>query len=161
MRPLLLALLFAAPAALAQAPPARIGAGLDALVIPLRAGDVDPGVGLGLRGRVALPINSDLSAAGSVGVTANLAGSAVLTAAPQVSLIVGLPGEGPTGRYVMGGFGALVPFSGGGGGGTLHVGFGWTVPLSETEIYFEVNPAVVVGSSDVTVAVPLRAGFIF
>ena len=157
---LLTALLLAAPA-FSQAAPARIGAGIDAVIVPLRAGDVDPGVGLGLRGRIALPLNSDLSGAASLGVSANLAGSAVLTATPQVSLIVSLPGSGRSVRYLLGGFGGYIPLSGGGGGTTLHAGFGWAVPLSETSLYFEIDPAIVVGSSETTVVVPVRVGVIF
>ncbi|MEM1054034.1 MAG: hypothetical protein AAGI52_00800 [Bacteroidota bacterium] len=153
-----LAVLLTAPAAFSQAAPVRLGVGLDVVAIPLRAGDVDPGLGLGLRGRAALPINADLSAAGSLGITANLAGSAVLTAAPQVSMIVTLPNRS---SYVLGGFGGFVPLSGGGGGPTVHAGFGVAVPLSETSIYFEVDPAIVVGSSETTFVIPGRVGVIF
>lgn len=160
MRPVLvlLAALLAATPALAQTSPPRLGVGLDAIVIPLRAGDVDPGIGLGLRGRAALPINADLSAAAGVGISANLAGSAVLTATPQASLIVTLPNRR---NYLLGGFGAFVPLSGGGGGPTVHLGFGTAVPLSETSLYFEINPAIVVGSSETTFVIPARVGVIF
>ena len=142
--------------------PARIGAGIDLVAIPLEQESLDAGLGLGLRGRMALPINSDLSAAASAGVHANLLGSARLTVTPQVSLIVTLPrGDSGTVRYVLGGFGGYVPLSGGGGGPTVHGGMGIALPLSETSLYFEVNPAVVVGSSRTTVVVPVRAGVIF
>lgn len=150
----------AAPA-LAQSAPARIGAGLDVVAVPLRAGDVDPGLGLGLRGRIALPINSDLSAAASVGVSARLAGSAALTATPQVSMILTLPGGGNSVRYLLGGAGGFIPLSGGGGGPTLHAGFGWAFPFSETSVYVEVDPAIVVGAESTSVLLPARVGVIF
>lgn len=154
----LLAALVAALPAVAQTSPARIGAGIDAVIVPVRAGDVDPGVGLGVRGRVALPINADLSAAASAGLSANLAGNAELTATPQVSLIVTLADRR---KYLLGGFGGFVPLSGGGGGATIHAGIGTAVPLSETSLYFELNPALVVGSSETTVVIPARVGVIF
>ncbi len=157
----LLALLLMAAPALSQTAPPRIGVGIDALVIPVRAGDVDPGVGLGIRGRVALPVNSDLSAAASLGISTSLAGSAVLTATPQVSMIVTLPGGANSVRYLIGGFGGYVPFSGGGAGPTVHVGFGWAIPLSETSLYLEIDPALVVGSDALTFLIPVRAGVIF
>lgn len=154
---ILLAAFVAAPS-LAQSSPARIGAGIDVIAIPVRAGDVDPGLGIGLRGRVALPINADLSAAAGIGVSANLAGSAVLTTTPQVSMIVTLPNRR---SYVLGGFGAFLPLSGGGGGPTVHAGAGVAVPLSETSLYFEVDPAIVVGSSKTSFIIPGRVGVIF
>ena len=158
---LLVALVGLSIPALAQTAPPRIGIGIDALVIPVRNGDVDPGLGLGVRGRVALPINSDLSASAGLGISTSLAGSAVLSATPQLSMIVTLPGDDRARRYLLGGFGAFVPFSGGGAGPTVHAGLGWAIPLSETSIYLEVNPALVVGSDALTFVIPARAGVIF
>ena len=157
----LLALLLTAVPSSAQNAPARIGIGIDALAIPVRSGDVDPSVGLGIRGRIALPVNADLSAAASLGISTSLASDAVITATPQVSMIVTLPGGENSVRYILGGFGGYVPFSGGGAGPTVHLGFGWAIPLSETSLYFEIDPALVVGSDALTVVVPLRAGVIF
>ena len=93
-----------------------------------------------------------------MGISANLAGSAALTVTPQVSMIVTLPNRR---NYILGGFGAFIPLSGGGGGPTVHAGFGLAVPLSETSIYFEVDPALVVGSSEITFVIPGRVGVIF
>lgn len=160
-RLVVLAALLVAMPAVAQSSPPRIGAGLDVITIPLRGGDVDLGVGLGLRGRIALPINADLSAAASLGVSGKLAGSAALSLTPQVSMILTLPGSGRSVRYLLGGAGAFVPLSGGGGGPTLHAGFGWAFPMSETSIYVEVDPAIVVGSESTSFIVPARIGVIF
>lgn len=152
--------LLAVPASAQNAPP-RIGAGIDVVAVPLRAGERGPGLELGLRGRVALPINSDLSAAASVGLSTPLGGQTVLTATPQLSFIVTLPRSGRSVRYLLGGVGGYIPFKGGGSGPTIHAGIGWAQPLSETSLYFEIDPALVVGSDEITVIVPARVGVIF
>lgn len=168
MRPLFLAVLIVAAAApsvaqgLGSVPP-RYGVGFDAAV-PLPGQDLVPsGPSIGIRGRVALPVNADVSVAASLGMAAHLFGGQDETRYvlnPQASVIVTLPGEG-TARYVLGGFGAFLPFSDGGGGPALHVGAGWAIPLNETSLYVEANPSLVVGDSETTAVLAVRAGVIF
>ena len=152
----------AAGVASAQTVAPRFGVGFD-VVGALPGQDLLPdGVGVGLRGRVALPVNADLSVAGGLGVSANLFEGRADTdyvLNPQASLIVTLPGSSSA-RYVLGGFGGFLPFDGG-GGPSLHAGFGWAIPLNETSIYFELNPSLVVGSEETGVVVVGRTGVIF
>ena len=160
---LLLAVLLASPPpASAQGATPRFGVGFD-LVGALPGQDLVPdGLGLGLRGRVALPVNADLSVAGSLGISANVFEGRAETdyvLNPQASLIVTLPGRSSA-RYVLGGFGGFLPFDGA-GGPSLHAGAGWAVPLNETSIYFELNPSLVVGAEETGVVVAARTGVIF
>ena len=158
----LVALALAADPATAQTAPPRFGVGFD-VVGALPGQDLVPeGIGLGIRGRVALPVNADLSVAGSLGVAANLFEGRADTRYvfnPQASLIVTLPGRG-TARYVLGGFGGFLPTEGG-GGPSLHAGIGWAVPLNETSVYLELDPSLVVGESETGVILSARAGVIF
>lgn len=141
--------------------PARIGAGIDAVVIPLDQGSVDPGLGLGPRARIALPLNRDLSASAGLGLHANLLGSARLSLTPQVSMIVTIQQTERSTRYLIGGLGGYLPFSEGGAGATVHAGIGTAIPLSETSLYLELNPSIVIGASATSILVPVRAGVIF
>ena len=156
-----LALLAAAPA-LAQTAPPRYGVGFD---VSAGAGGgrlVPDGPALGVRGRVALPVNADLSVAASLGVSAHLfegTSDASVVLNPQTSLIVTVPGA-RTVRYYLGGFGVLLPLDGG-GGGTVHGGVGWAFPLAATSLYVEVNPSLVVGEDAAAGLVTLRGGVIF
>ena len=148
-------------AASAQVSP-RYGVGFD-VIAALPGQDLLPdGVAIGLRGRVAVPVNADLSVAGSLGLAANVFEGREDTdyiLNPQASLIVTLPGRSSA-RYVLGGFGGFLPFEGA-GGPSLHAGAGWAIPLNETSIYFELNPSLVVGSEETGVVVSARTGVIF
>lgn len=150
------------PTVSAQTVAPRFGVGFD-LMGAIPGQDLVPdGVALGLRGRVALPVNADLSIAGSLGLAANLFEGRADTdyiLNPQASLIVTLPGRSSA-RYVLGGFGGFLPFNGG-GGPSLHAGIGWAVPLNETSIYFEFDPSLVVGSEETGVVISARTGVIF
>ena len=163
-----LAVLLCLPAAHAQrsgSTPPRIGAGFEA-VVPILSDDVLPSYpSLGLRGRVALPVNADVSLAASLGVGAHLFEGRQDTEYvlnPQVEIIVTLP-ENRRGavRYAFGGFGGFLPLDGGGGGPTLQGGYGWAFPLQETSAFAEVNPSLVIGDDEVVPVIAARAGVIF
>lgn len=143
----------------------RIGVGFDLVGLPPGQDLFPEGVAIGVRGRVALPLNADLSVAGSVGAASTLLAGGTSDAewllSPQISLIVTTPLRGNSSRYFLGGFGGLMPLNGDPGGFALHGGVGWAFPLRETSIYAELNPALVIGEEETTFAVPLRAGVIF
>lgn len=160
----LVATLLASTSVQAQgtAPP-RFGAGFDVTMAVLGQDLIPDGPSLGVRGRAALPLNSDVSVAGSIGLGAHLfegRDQARYVLNPQASVIVTLPGGG-TARYVLGGFGGFVPFSEGAGGPTLHIGYGWAFPLSETSFFVEANPSLLIGESETDVILAVRAGIIF
>ncbi len=162
----LLALLCLAPAVSAQSrgtSPPRIGVGFDT-VTALWSQDVVPNwPSLGVRGRVALPINADVSVAASLGVGAHVFGGSDDTSYvlnPQTSLIVTLPSQG-TARYLLGGFGGFLPLSGGGGGPSIHGGVGLAFPLSEASVFVEADPSLIIGQDTVVPVLAARAGVIF
>lgn len=163
MRLLALACLLAAVPAAAQSAPPRYGGGFDLYTAVLDQDLLPDGPALGVRGRVALPINADVSVAASLGIGAHLfegRSDTRYVLNPQTSLIVTLPSAGAV-RYVLGGFGGFIPFDGGSGGPSLHAGFGWAIPLNETSFYVEGNPSLVIGESDTAVVLAVRAGVIF
>ena len=168
MRPLLLALVLAvslpASAQSFGATPPRIGAGFE-VQSALYGQDVLPnGPSLGVRVRAALPVNADVSVAASLGLGAHLfegADDSAYVLNPQTSVIVTLPGGGRGVRYVLGGLGGFLPFSGGGGGASIHAGVGTAIPLLESSFYFEVDPSLVIGADASVPVLALRAGVIF
>ena len=121
--------------------------------------------GFGIRGRASFPYNQDLSFAASAGFTGFVLsgyedGSFVFD--PQVSAIITLPSQGRFATYFLGGFGSYLTTSDSGLSGiTLHLGLGRVQLLNETTIFYEVNPALIIGSSRVGGAVPIRVGIIF
>lgn len=145
----------------------RFGVGFEANLIPDPGQRIVPdGLGLGLHGRIALPLNTDLSAGVGMGMTAFvLSGSdeADYVASPEATLILTLPTRDGGARYLLGGFGGLVPLSDGAGPGapTLLAGIGWAFPLRETSLYVELAPALVIGRDEATVSIPVRVGVIF
>ena len=165
MRALLLALLLVPAASAQRYGPIepRIGVGFDVATAVLGQDIIPDGPSLGLRGRVALPVNADVSVAGSLGIGAHLfegADDARYVLNPQASVIVTLPSRGSA-RYVLGGFGGFLPLSGGGGGPSLHVGYGWAIPLTETSLFAEINPSLVVGEREAAPVIAVRTGVIF
>lgn len=168
MRPLLLALslcaaLHAPASAQRGTAPPRIGVGFDVITAFYGQDVVPDGPSLGVRGRVALAVNADVSVAASLGVGAHVfegADDARYVLNPQTSVILTLPGSGAA-RYALAGFGAFIPFSDGGGGPTIHVGYGWAFPLSETSFFAEVNPSLIIGSEQTVPVLAARVGVIF
>ena len=82
---------------------------------------------------------------------------------PEATLILTLPRRGEGVRYLLGGIAGYIPLTDGlePGGPALVAGAGWAFPLRETSFYVELAPALVVGRSAATVAIPLRLGVIF
>lgn len=168
MRPLLLALaLLAAADAGAQrryadAPP-RVGVGFEAISAVLDQDVIPNGPSLGLRGRVALPVNRDVSVAAGLGIGAHLfegSSDTRFVLSPQATVIVTIPSRSSA-RYVFGGAGGMLPLTDGGGGPTLHVGYGVAIPLTETSLFAEVNPQIVVGEDETVPVLAIRGGVIF
>ncbi len=161
-----LALLLATTASAQRygATPPRIGAGFEVTTVFYNQDVIPNSPALGIRGRVALPVNADVSVAASLGVGAHLfegADDTRFVLSPQASAIVTLPGGGSSVRYVIGGLGGFLPMSGGGGGPTIHAGFGWAIPLTETSVFFEVNPSLLVGEEEAVPVLAARTGIIF
>ena len=157
-----------APPASAQsrgtAPP-RIGVGFDAITAFYGQDVVPDGPSLGVRGRVALPVNADVSVAASLGIGAHVfegSSDARYVINPQTSVIVTLPSAGSASvRYVLGGFGGFLPLSDGGGGPAIHAGAGLAFPLSQTSVYLEADPSLIIGEDQTVPVLAVRAGVIF
>jgi hypothetical protein len=150
------------PAADASAQPSstRFGVGFNGLL------STTDGLGLGIRSRISAPVNADLSFAVDLGLTGFILqgrDDASYVFDPQVSAIVTLPGRPDRTPYILGGVGAYVSFQDGDneGGPTLHGGFGYVQALSETTIFYEINPALIIGQESVALALPFRIGVIF
>ena len=125
-------------------------------------------LGLGLRGRVSAPVNPDLSFGVDLGLTGFiLAGrdDASYVFDPQISAIVTLDSRQQRTPYIIGGLGAYVPFgegrNDGESGPTLHGGFGWVQALQSTTLFYEVDPALIIGETAVDLVLPFRVGIIF
>jgi len=157
---LVLCLMLSSSRSEAQLIDARFGVGFNTLL------SSEDGLGLGFRGRMAIPINADISFAfdaGMNGFVLNGRDDATYVFDPQASLIVTLPGVEHA-AYIMGGMGAYANTSDSDGalsGPTFHFGIGWIRPLRESVLFYEIDPALVVGSRDVSVAIPFRIGIIF
>jgi hypothetical protein len=165
IRPLSLAIILFASAVVmpktgaAQDMGMRFGIGFNALV-----STVD-GVGVGLRTRLSAPVNPDLSFALDLGGTGFIfrgRDEANYVVEPQVSVIVNLPARGDRLPYILAGAGAYLPTSDRAEAGpTIHLGYGFAQLLYETAIFYEINPALIVGRDRVHLAIPVRIGLIF
>lgn len=158
-----------APAAHAQQvnPLPRFGVAFNGLVSTL------DGIGIGVRGRATAPVNADLSIGLDLGATGFVLGGrndASYVIEPQLSVVINLPGQdfgrvqNSRSSYLLAGVGAYLPTGqedGSKGGPTVHVGLGWVQTLTETQIFYEINPALVVARNNVGVAIPVRLGLIF
>ncbi|MEM0964458.1 MAG: hypothetical protein AAGK21_18160 [Bacteroidota bacterium] len=145
--------------------PPRIGVGFDVASAVLDQDLIPDFPSIGIRGRVALPVNADVSVAASIGIGAHVfddRSDARYVVNPQAEVIVTLPrSEGRSVRYAMGGFGGYVPIGDGGGGPSVHLGYGWAIPLQETSVFAEVNPALLIGEDTVVPVIAGRLGVIF
>lgn len=138
----------------------RVGLGVNGMV------STADGIGIGFRGRVAAPVNADVSLALDAGFTGFLLGGrrdASYVFDPQFSVIVNLPQTSDQLSYLLFGVGAYVPLGDAntGSGPTIHVGYGRVRVLQETSLFYEVNPALVVAESRVDLVIPVRIGIIF
>ena len=144
---------------------ARFGIGLNSVL------SVNNGFGLGFRGRVSSPVNADFSLAIGLGFTGFVLqgrDQAVFVFDPQLSGIINLPPTGATSApsqvYLLAGIGAFVPFSessSNDSGPSIHFGIGRVQALTESSFFYEINPAVVIGSTKVEFILPFRVGIIF
>ena len=125
------------------------------------------GLGVGVRGRAAWPVNSDMSLALGTGITGFVLegrDEASYLLDPQASIIVTLNATGPRTPYLLGGIGAAIPVNdrnNAENGPYLHFGIGWVQGLSETVLYYEIDPAMIVGEREISFNVPFRIGVIF
>lgn len=132
----------------------------------MMASSIEDNVGPGIRFRVSAPINRDLSVSvGSAFTGYVFEGQDEATYAldPTASLIVTLPVMGGRGTYFLGGVGAYVPLGDRAPEAApfFHFGFGRVWLLRDTSIFFEVDPALVVGEETSNVLFPVRVGVIF
>ncbi len=125
------------------------------------------GLGLSAHGRLSAPISADLSLALDLGVTGFILGGtddAVTVFMPQVSAIINLPMRAGRLSYILAGVGAHVPLANPDrteSGPTLHFGYGRVRALQQNSIYWEVDPALLVGPDNVDLLIPVRVGIIF
>lgn len=146
--------------AAAQSP--RLGVGLNSML------STADGFGVGLRGRASAPVNRDLSIAIDLGFTGFVFSGrrdAEYVFDPQLSVIINLPSQQDRLSYVLFGLGGYVPVGGiidnQQNGPTVHIGMGWVRALHETSLFYEVNPALIIGEHSVDLAIPFRIGVIF
>ena len=149
------------PEAAAQTSP-RFGVGFNTML------SSEDGFGIGFRGRAAAPVNADLSIGIDIGFTGFLLNgrrNASYVFDPQLSAIINLPPQDDQAMYILFGFGGYVPIgddtAGQQGGPTIHLGLGWVRALQETSLFYEVDPALIIGENSVDIAIPLRIGVIF
>lgn len=140
----------------------RFGVGLNTML------STADGFGLGFRGRASAPVNADLSLAVDLGFTGFvLEGrrNATYVFDPQASAILTLPYRPSQVAYMLFGIGAYVPLGDDvdreESGPFLHAGIGWVHQLNETSLFYEFDPALVIGESSVEFVFPFRLGFIF
>ena len=154
-----ISILFSASAS-AQLSNARFGVGFNTLL------SSEDGLGIGFRGRISSAINADLSVAldlGMSGFILNGRDDASYVIDPQISLIVTMPGV-ERASYLIGGMGAYINTTDRKNtleGPTIHFGIGWVRALRESVLFYEIDPALVIGKDAVGVAIPLRIGIIF
>jgi hypothetical protein len=144
----------------AQLADSRFGLGFNSLL------SADNGFGMGFRGRLSTPINADLSFALDAGITGFILGGrddATWIIDPQASIIVTLPGVEKAPYLLTGIGGYLDPTDNGDAltGPTVHLGVGWEKPLRESVLFYELNPALIIGEKKVSAAIPFRIGVIF
>lgn len=125
------------------------------------------GLGVGIRGRAAWPVNADLSLAVGTGFTGFVLegrDEATYLFDPQVSVIVTMNQNGPRTPYFLGGVGAAIPVNdktNADSGPTLHFGIGWVQGLRDTILFYEVDPTMLVGETEISFVIPFRIGVIF
>ncbi|MFP4227260.1 MAG: hypothetical protein ACLFTE_00360 [Salinivenus sp.] len=152
------------PEATAQQSP-RYGVGLQLLSTTVNdKNNLD--VGPGVRFRASAPLNRDVSLGFGTSFTGFIfrgRDDAKYAFDPQASLIVTLPGTGEESFYMLGGPGVYLPFGNtdAASGPTFHLGAGKVWLLNESSFFFEINPALYVGSESTILLFPLRVGVIF
>ena len=140
----------------------RFGIGFNSL---LSSAD---GFGIGFRGRASAPVNRDVSVAIDLGLTGfvlNGRRNADYIFDPQLSAIINLPSRSGQLTYILFGLGGYVPVGRDAAneqnGPTIHIGIGWVHALNETSLFYELDPALIIGEESVDIAIPFRIGLIF
>ncbi|MBO6576293.1 MAG: hypothetical protein JJ896_16400 [Rhodothermales bacterium] len=145
----------------AQATPPALGLGFQTTLSSTE------GLGVGLRGRASWAVNADLSMALGAGMTGFVLegrDEATYLLDPQASVIVTLNDSGNRTPYILGGIGAAIPVNSGSNaenGPTLHFGMGYVQGLRDTILFYEINPAMIVGENEISFNIPFRIGVIF
>lgn len=142
-------------------PEVRFGVGVSTIY-----SSVD-GIGLGLGARVSVPINTDLSIAGDLGFSGFVLDGrdeAVYVFQPMLSFILTLP-QTQGSPYLIAGIGGYYPYGDNQNtsedGPLFSFGLGQVQRLTETTLFYEVVPGLLVGPDQVEFVVPLRIGLIF
>ena len=124
------------------------------------------GLGLGIVGRVSLPLNADVSLAIGSGLTGFVLGGtldAEWVITPHVAVIVTLPGIDRA-PYVAVGGGGYFPLADPGrerAGPTVNVAVGRVTLLSQTSLFYEIHPMLILQDNRIDLALPVRVGIIF
>ncbi len=144
----------------AQARTSQFGISLNTLY------STEHGVGMGFRGRAAIPINADISTALELG----LAGfvfegwkGADYLFDPQISLIITPPPTRLRATYFFFGMGGYLPLAGNKdlSGPTIHIGVGRVHGFGESAMFYEISPTLIIGSDRLGFLAPFRIGLIF
>ena len=144
----------------------RFGFGVELTVNPADESLSDDAVGLGFRFRGSVPVNDDVSLAAGLGLSSFLLSgedNAEYLLNPQLSALLTLPREGWS-PYILVGLGGWVPFSDreeASGAFALHAGYGLAKRLSDTSVFVEANPNLIVRPESTLLLLPLRVGVIF
>lgn len=122
-------------------------------------------LGPGLRVRASTPVNPDLSLAVGSGLTGYIfrgRDEAAFALDPQASAILTFAAQGPESAYALTGAGAYVPFgeTSANSGPTFHLGGGKVWLLNESSLFFEANPAFLIGRETTSLVFSVRAGVI-
>ncbi|PSQ91541.1 MAG: hypothetical protein BRD52_07795 [Bacteroidetes bacterium SW_4_67_19] len=139
----------------------RFGLGTQGLV------STEDGFGLGLRTRASAPLNADVSAAVDLGLTGFVFGGrddAIYLFEPQVSLVVNLPSQGSRLPYLLAGVSGHFPLTRADrseSGPVIHLGIGRVQALTDSSLFYEVNPGLLIGEESVDLLLPIRIGLIF
>ncbi len=140
--------------------PSQFGVSLNTLY------STEHGVGVGFRGRGAIPVNADISTALELGLTGFVFDGwkgADYLFDPQISLIITPPPARRRAAYFFFGMGAYLPLAGSKdlSGPTMHIGIGRAHGFGESAMFYEISPALIIGSDRLGFLLPLRIGLIF
>jgi len=159
-------------AAIAQAQtadtPARFSPRIGFGFTPTLTIDSEKPVALGLHARMSYPVTADFSIGAGVGLTGFILqgrDDAEYYLTPKALGIVTLDATNIRSPYVLFGLGGYLPIGEntekGAGGPTLYGGIGWALSLSaQTSVYFEILPALVIGSETTSLILPLNVGVV-
>lgn len=140
----------------------KFGLGLNTVL------SISDGFGMGFRGRFAAPMNADFSVAIDLGLTGFVLqgrDDTSLVFDPQISGIVSIPAGVRLETYLLAGIGGFIfvrePSATKDNGPLIHFGLGWVRELQESSLFYEFDPAVIIGRTKVEFILPFRVGIIF